>query len=169
MNNIVLIGMPGAGKSTIGVLLAKALNYAFMDADLVIQQKQGKKLYEIINENGIYEFLAIEDEVISGIEVSDTIIATGGSAVYGAKAMAHMKATGTIVYIQLSCDEIVRRVNNIKTRGIAMKDGKTLVDVYNERSPLYEQYADVIVDCNDTTVEESVERIVDALIRNKII
>lgn len=169
MNNIVLIGMPGAGKSTIGVLLAKALNYAFMDADLVIQQKQGKKLYEIINEKGIYEFLAIEDEVISGIDVCDTIIATGGSAVYGAKAMAHMKSTGTVVYIKLSCEEIVRRVNNIKTRGIAMKDGKTLADVYNERSPLYEQYADVVVDCNATTVEESVERIVDALLRNKII
>ena len=162
--NIVLIGMPGAGKSTIGVLLAKAINYDFLDADLVIQQKCKKKLYEIINAVGIEEFLRIEDEIISNINVSETVIATGGSAIYGKNAMEIMKKNGIIVYLKLSCEEIVRRVNNIKTRGIAMSEGKTISDIYYERTPLYEKYADIIIDAEGTYVEEAV-----TLVYNEIV
>lgn len=162
--NIVLIGMPGAGKSTIGVLLAKALNYGFLDADLVIQQECKKKLYEIINDDGIEEFLRIEDEIISNINVDETVIATGGSAIFGKNAMNNMKKDGIVVYLKLSCEEIVRRVNNIKTRGIAMDEGKSISDIYYERVPLYEYYADIIIDAEGTNVEEAVN-----LVYNKIV
>lgn len=158
-NNIILIGMPGAGKSTVGVLLAKAINYEFLDTDIVIQKENGKKLYEIINEKGLEEFLKIENETLSRVEASNTVIATGGSAIFGQEAMEHLREIGHIVYIKLSCEEIIRRVNNIKTRGIAMKKGKTMEDVYRERVPLYEKYADIIVDGENTTIEEAVEKI----------
>lgn len=161
--NIVLIGMPGAGKSTLGVLLAKSVNYSFLDTDLVIQQRQKRKLYEIIEEQGIDAFLDIENSTLQDIEVKNTVIATGGSAVYGMKAMEHLRENGIIVYIRLSLEEIERRVNNIKTRGIAMKKGKTLADVYGERIPLYEKYADIVVDGDSTTIEEGVELIINAL------
>lgn len=161
--NIVLIGMPGAGKSTLGVLLAKSVNYSFLDTDLVIQQRQKRKLYEIIEEQGIDAFLDIENSTLQDIEVNNTVIATGGSAVFGMKAMEHLRENGIIVYIRLSLEEIERRVNNIKTRGIAMKKGKTLADVYGERIPLYEKYADIVVDGDSTTIEEGVELIINAL------
>lgn len=161
--NVVLIGMPGAGKSTLGVLLAKAINYSFLDTDLVIQQKQGRKLYEIINEQGIDAFLDIENRQLCDIEVRNTVIATGGSAIYGRAAMEHLRENGTIVYIKLSLEEIEHRVNNIKTRGIAMRKGKTLAEVYEERIPIYESYADIVVDGDRTTIEEGVELIIDAL------
>lgn len=161
-NNIVLIGMPGAGKSTVGVLLAKAISYDFMDTDLVIQKNTGKKLYEIINEHGMEAFLSIENDVLKQILANKTVIATGGSAVFGEEAMEHLRDMATIVYIKLSCDEILRRVKNIKTRGIAMKKGKTLEDVYYERIPLYEKYADIVVECDNMTIEDSVFAIMKA-------
>ncbi len=161
-NNIILIGMPGAGKSTVGVLLAKAMNYEFLDTDITIQKENGKKLYEIINEKGLEEFLQIENDTLSRVDVTNTVVATGGSAIFGKDAMEHLKSIGHIVYIRLSLGEIVRRVNNIKTRGIAMKKGKTMEDVYKERTPLYEKYADIIVDAEDTTIEEAVELIMKA-------
>ncbi len=161
--NIVLIGMPGAGKSTLGVLLAKVLNYDFLDADIVIQKKVGKKLYQIIDEVGIDEFLKIENEVIAGLHVKNTVIATGGSAIYGKEAMENMKNNGVVVYIKLSCDEIKNRVKNITTRGIAMKDGKTLDDIYAERVPIYESYADITIACDNTTIEEAVAMLSDKL------
>lgn len=162
--NIVLIGMPGAGKSTIGVLLAKAMNYDFLDADLVIQQKYNKKLYEIINDEGIEAFLKIEDETISNINVKGTVIATGGSAIFGENAMKNMKKDGVVVYLKLSCEEIVKRVNNIKTRGIAMSEGKSISDIYNERIPLYEKYADITIDAEGTGVEEAVSLVYDKIV-----
>ena len=162
--NIVLIGMPGAGKSTIGVLLAKALNYNFIDADLVIQQQNNKKLFEIINEVGIEEFLKIEDETISNINTSGTVIATGGSAVYGENAMNHMKDNGIVMYLKLSCLEIINRISNIKTRGIAMKEGKTIFDIYNERVHLYEKYADIIIDAEGTNIEECVSLVMEEIV-----
>ena len=161
-NHIVLIGMPGAGKSTVGVLLAKAISYDFMDTDLVIQKYTGKKLYEIINEHGMEAFLSIENDVLKQILANQTVIATGGSAVFGEEAMEHLRDMATIVYIKLSCDEILRRVKNIKTRGIAMKKGKTLEDVYYERIPLYEKYADIVVECDNMTIEDSVFAIMKA-------
>jgi len=166
-SNIVLIGMPGAGKSTIGVLLAKALNYDFLDCDLVIQQNNGKKLYEIINEIGIDEFLKIEDSTISNINKEKTIIATGGSAVYGKNAMSHLKDAGIVVYLKLSCVEIINRISNITTRGIAMKKGKTIFDIYEERVPLYEQYADVVIDAEGKSIEETVSVIVNEIVKLK--
>lgn len=164
--DIVLIGMPGAGKSTIGVLLAKAINYDFLDADLVIQKQYNKKLYEIINEKGIDEFLKIEDKIISEIDVKGTVIATGGSAVYGENAMKHMKENGVVVYLKLSCVEIINRISNIKTRGIAMKEGKTIFDIYNERVPLYEKYADIVINAEGTSVEESVTLVAETILNN---
>lgn len=158
-NNIILIGMPGAGKSTIGVLLAKALNYDFLDTDLLIQRREGKKLYEIINERGLEKFLTVENDVLAGVNVEHTVVATGGSAIFGREAMEHLSEIGTIVYLDLSCEEIIGRVNNIKTRGIAMKKGKTIQDVYEERVPLYKRYAEVVIPCDNTTIEECVEKI----------
>ncbi len=161
--NIVLIGMPGAGKSTLGVLLAKAVNYRFMDTDLVIQDRTGKLLYETIEQQGIESFLRLEEDTLAGLDVSRTVIATGGSAVYGEKAMEHLREFGTIVYLKLSCAEIIKRVKNITTRGVVMKAGKTLADVFDERAPLYEKYADIVVDCDGNTIEQSVEQIISSL------
>lgn len=161
-DNIVLIGMPGAGKSTVGVLLAKALTYNFLDTDISIQRRERKKLYEIINESGLDSFIEIESEVLSRLEVDGCVIATGGSAVYSEGAMKHLKSIGTIIYIRLSLEEIIRRVQNIKTRGIAMKNGSTLEDLYKERVPLYEKYADIIVDGEGTSIEECVGKIIEA-------
>lgn len=160
-DNIILIGMPGAGKSTVGVLLAKALTYNFLDTDISIQRREKKKLYEIINEKGLDSFINIESEVLSRLEVDGCVIATGGSAVYSHEAMEHLKNIGTVVYIKLSLEEIIRRVKNIKTRGIAMKNGSTLEDLYNERVPLYEKYADITVDGEGTTIEECVEKVIE--------
>lgn len=163
MNNIILIGMPGAGKSTIGVLLAKAMTYNFLDTDISIQRREKMKLYEIIDKEGLDAFLKIENEVLSRLEVDGCVIATGGSAVYSEKAMEHLRREGTIVYIRLSLDEIIKRVKNITTRGIAMKKGMTLEDIYRERTPLYEKYADIILDGDGTTIEECVEMLVRQL------
>ena len=163
MSNIVLIGMPGAGKSTIGVILAKSLGYDFLDSDLVIQKKYGKKLIEIINEKGLDGFLEIEDEVLSKINCENTVIATGGSAVYGEKAMENLKSNGKAVYLKLTAEEIEKRVNNIKTRGIVMKAGQTLREVFSDREPYYERYADITVDCNNTTLEECIAKIIEKL------
>lgn len=159
-DNIILIGMPGAGKSTVGVLVAKAMTYNFLDTDISIQRREQKQLYEIINEKGLDTFIEIENAVLSRLEVDGCVIATGGSAVYGKEAMEHLQSIGTVIYIRLSIEEIMRRVNNIKTRGIAMKNGDTLEDLYRERVPLYEKYADIIVDGEGIGIEECVERII---------
>ncbi|MBP9996714.1 MAG: shikimate kinase [Lachnospiraceae bacterium] len=162
-NNIILIGMPGAGKSTIGVLLAKAITYNFIDTDISIQQREKNQLYKIIDEMGLDAFIKIENDVLSRLEVDGCVIATGGSAVYGQQAMEHLRSIGTVVYIKLGLDEILKRVNNITTRGIAMKKGMALEDVYKERVPLYEKYADIIVDAEGTSIEECVEKVVKRL------
>lgn len=131
-SNIVLTGMPGCGKSTLGVLLAKAVNYEFTDTDILIQKTDGRKLQDIIDTDGIEFFNRTEDRVISHMNVRNTVIATGGSAVYGINAMKNLSENGVIVYIRLSCDEVIRRINNITTRGISMRKGETLEELYRE-------------------------------------
>lgn len=157
MKNIVLIGMPGAGKSTIGVLLAKSMLMDFVDTDLLIQKKFSDSLCGIIAERGVEEFLGIENDVICENDFQNCVVATGGSAVYGREAMEKLRANGTAVYLKLSPEELERRIDNIHTRGIAMKEGTTIAALYAERSPLYEKYADITVDCEGMTAEQCVD------------
>ncbi|MBR6522283.1 MAG: shikimate kinase [Oscillospiraceae bacterium] len=163
MNNIILIGMPGAGKSTIGVLLAKALGMDFVDTDIIIQQRTGRLLQDIIDNDGIEPFLQIEEDVLSSLELKNSIIATGGSAVYSHKAMTALKQTGRAVYISLPYDEIEKRITNITTRGIVLRSGNTLQDAFNERVPLYKKYADITVDCSGKDIESSMRELVAKL------
>ncbi len=163
MKNIVLIGMPGAGKSTIGVLLAKSMLYSFVDTDLIIQNKHGKSLCDIIDSVGTDGFLNIENDVICGCEFERSVIATGGSAVYGTQAMNHLKANGTVVYLELELSEIERRLGDIHTRGVAMKNGTTVAELYDERKPLYEKYADITLSCSGLTAEQCVDRIIEMI------
>ncbi len=168
MNNIILIGMPGCGKSTVGVLLAKMAGLKFIDSDLLIQEREGKRLFEIINEKGNEEFLKIENEVNLAIDVSDTVIATGGSAVYCECAMEHLGRIGTVVYIKVPFCEIEKRIKNFSTRGIIIKSGSTLSDLYAERAPLYEKYADVTVECESGDLAENARKIMAALSREGV-
>lgn len=165
MKNIVLIGMPGAGKSTIGVLLAKTMLMDFCDTDLIIQKKEGTALCEIIKEKGTDEFIRIEDEIIGAQNFSNCVIATGGSAVYGENAMKKLKENGIVVYLAVNSAELEKRICNIHTRGIAMKEGTTIAELYAERAPLYEKYADITVDCSDSTPEQCVDDIAEKLFR----
>ncbi len=156
MNNYILIGMPACGKSTFGVVLAKSLGMSFVDTDLLIQKKTGRLLQDIIDNDGMDEFLKIEESVLSNVDLDNTVIATGGSAVYSDKAMKHLAETGKIVYIELPFEEINRRLKNIKTRGIAMAPGQTLSDLYNARVPLYQKYAGIIINTAGMNLEDSV-------------
>lgn len=153
--------MPGAGKSTVGVVLAKAAGLEFVDTDLLIQKQTGRKLQEIINNDGISAFLNTEGEVISALDCRNSVISTGGSAVFSENAMSNLKRDGIIVYLDVPLDEIKRRIDNITTRGIAMKPGENLQTVYNERFPLYKKYADITVPCLGT--EQTVEKILNNL------
>lgn len=159
-DNIVLIGMPGAGKSTAGVILAKVIGYQFVDADLVIQEEEGKHLHEIIEEVGTDGFIEVENRVNASLTAEHSVIATGGSVVYGAEAMEHLKAIGTVIYLKLPYEVVRKRLSDIKGRGVVLKDGQTLKDLYEERVLLYEKYADIIVDEFGRNVEQTVEEIV---------
>lgn len=162
-DNIVLIGMPGVGKSTVGVILAKVLGYQFLDADLVIQEQEGKLLREIIEEVGTDGFIEVENRVNASLECNKTIIATGGSVIYGKEAMEHLKEIGTVVYLDVSFSTLEKRLSDIKGRGVVLKKGQTLYDLYEERTPLYEKYADVRVLEEGLNVEETVEQLVARL------
>ncbi len=161
MKNVVLIGMPGAGKSTIGVLLAKSMLYSFVDTDLMIQNAYGKSLCDIIDENGTDKFLKIENDVICSGEFSRSVIATGGSAVYGKEAMKKLAENGIIIYLKLPLSEIECRLGDIHTRGVAMKNGTTVAELYNERKSLYEKYADITLNCSGLTAEQCVDGIIE--------
>lgn len=159
-DNIVLIGMPGVGKSTAGIILAKVLGYQFVDADLVIQEEEGKRLHEIIEEVGTDGFIEVENRVNASLTAEHSVIATGGSVVYGTEAMEHLKAIGTVIYLKLPYEVVRKRLSDIKGRGVVLKDGQTLKDLYEERVLLYEKYADIIVDELGRNVEQTVEEIV---------
>ncbi|MBO5371630.1 MAG: shikimate kinase [Lachnospiraceae bacterium] len=155
--------MPGVGKSTIGVVLAKLIGYQFIDADLVIQQKAGKLLHEIIKEEGTDGFLEIEGRINSEIEAERAIIATGGSVVYEKNAMEHYKKTGIIVYLHVSFPILEKRLKDIKGRGVVLKSGQDLQALYAERTPLYESYADIVVEEENMGVEDTVEALIEKL------
>ena len=161
MKNIILIGMPGAGKSTVGVLLAKSLGYDFVDADLVIQKQQGTKLQKIIDERGLDGFKQAEEQALLSINESKAVIATGGSAVFSEKGMAHLKEHGICVYLRVDEKELIRRLTNIKTRGIACRPGETVAEIIAEREAYYDRYADITVECEGTTAEQVVEIVMD--------
>ncbi|MBQ2934278.1 MAG: shikimate kinase [Clostridia bacterium] len=163
MKNIVLIGMPGSGKSTLGVLLAKIAGFSFLDSDLLIQSKVCKKLYRILDEDGADYFKAVENEVNSQIDVTSTVIATGGSVVYGNDAMENLKKIGTVVYIKVSLNELLKRIDNMATRGIVKSPDETFKDLYAERTGLYEKYADITVPCEDSDLNINVQKIATAL------
>ncbi len=164
MDNVILIGMPGCGKSTLGVLLAKSLGYSFVDTDLVISRMAERPLQKILDQDGLDAFLELEQRAGSELECDKTVVATGGSMVLCKEAMENLKSLGRVVYIRVPLAEIKRRVTNIKTRGIACNKGETLDDVYNVRAPLYEKYADVIVDFEDATNSNAVEDMVEAMV-----
>jgi shikimate kinase len=155
--------MPGAGKSTIGVLLAKAIGYPFIDTDLLIQEQENKLLQTMINESGIEGFLEIEETLISNLNIDKSVIATGGSVVYSEKGMDHLKNIGQILYLKLPFSIIEQRLDNITTRGVAMKKGQNLYKLYEERCPLYEKYADKIIEGEGLSVEEIIEQIIKVI------
>ena len=161
--SIILIGMPGVGKSTVGVILAKILGYHFIDADIVIQQSEGRLLKDIIAAEGVDGFIAIENRINSKINDKRSIISTGGSAVYGVEAMKHYKELGKIVYLKLDYEQLCGRLADIKNRGVVLRDGQTLEDLYKERCPLYEQYADIIIDEAGLSIEETIDKLLKVL------
>lgn len=163
MKNIVLIGMPSSGKSTVGVIIAKNLGMSFIDTDVILQTNQNRKLQEIINTDGIEKFLEIEESAILSLELKNTVIATGGSAVYSEKAMKHLKANGLVIYLNIDMKTVNRRLRNIKTRGVVLSPRQTLEEMYNSRKPLYEKYADITIDSSKNTIDETIDIILERL------
>lgn len=159
MSNIVLIGMPGCGKSTIGVILAKTIGIGFIDTDLIIQQRENRLLQDIIDSDGIEFFLDCEAQAVKAVECNNTVIATGGSVVYREDAINHLKKNGKIFYLDVPLFEIKKRLNNISTRGIAADKNDSIEDIYAERESLYKKYADEIIDLADCDIEEAIEKI----------
>ncbi|NBI09813.1 shikimate kinase [Colidextribacter sp. OB.20] len=147
MDNIILTGMPGSGKSTIGVLLAKALGMGFLDVDLIIQEREGALLQEILDRRGTAAFLDVEEQAVLTLDCRHTVIAPGGSAMCREGAARHLSGLGPVVYLNVPLEELERRIRNLSQRGIAMEPGQTLADVLALRDPLYRKYADLIVDC----------------------
>lgn len=162
-HNITLIGMPGAGKSTVGVVLAKVLGYDFIDSDLLIQKAEGKLLWQIMQEKGVDGFNQIEERINSEIQAERSVIATGGSVVYGQRAMEHLREIGTVVYLKVSCETLRERLGDLRERGVVLKPGQDLQDLYEERVPLYEKYAHVTVPVDAASVQQAVEAIHKAL------
>ncbi len=165
--NIVLIGMPGCGKSTCGVLAAKALCMDFADTDLVIQAREGRKLQEIIDTDGNEYFEKAEESALLESDFENTVIATGGSAVYYESGMNHLKNGSTVIWLKIGFNEMMNRIKNMKTRGILLKNGETIEDMFREREALYEKYADIIIDCNNSSIEETVQKICREAVGNQ--
>ena len=158
-DTVILIGMPASGKSTAGVILAKQLGYDFVDTDLLIQTKYGSRLEELIRDHGIENFLNMEAEVCRDLQVSRCVVATGGSVIYRHEAMEHLRDIGTIVYLDVPLEELGKRLNDMKARGVVLRKGERLEDLYSERSALYTKYADICVREEQETLEETVQRV----------
>lgn len=167
-NNVTLIGMPGAGKSTVGVILAKLLGYDFIDSDLLIQKAEGKRLWEIMRDEGTEAFTRIEERVNSEIHTSCSVIATGGSTVYSPKAMKHLREISTVVYLRVTYPVLKRRLGDLTRRGVVLKPDQTLENLYEERIPLYEKYAHVTVNISRKSVQQSALSIIAALEKENI-
>lgn len=162
MENIILTGMPGCGKSTVGVILAKTLGMDFIDTDLIIQLRQKEKLQDLVDKYGTERFKQFEEQALLSVTAKEnTVIATGGSAVFCEKGMEHLKKNGICVYLEVPCVELVARLKNIKTRGIAAKKGMTVEDIFNERSPFYDKYADIRISCDKQSIEEITGKIIE--------
>lgn len=161
--NIILIGMPGAGKSTVGVILAKSLGMQFIDTDILIQEQTGRMLQEILDEDGPDAFKRIEEETILSLHPGRAVIATGGSVVCSRNAMAHLKSAGVVVYLEIAYEEMAKRLKNITTRGIVLLPGQNLRGMYDERIPLYERYADLTIACSDEDFESVVGNVLEVL------
>jgi shikimate kinase len=159
VKNIALIGMPACGKSTVGVVLAKVMRYRFVDTDILLQEEANMSLNDLLKERGLDGFISFENSVISSFNAEKTVISTGGSAVYGSEAMANLKNQSIVVYLKERYDTINSRLNNMATRGVAIREGYTLLDLYNERIPLYEKYADVTIEADNLSIEEAVMEI----------
>jgi shikimate kinase len=166
--NIILIGMPGVGKSTIGVILAKELGYRFIDSDLVIQEQEKRLLREIIEDEGVDGFLAIENRVNAELKAERSVIATGGSAVYGREAMEHFKQIGTVIYLHLPFEQLQKRLGNLKGRGVVLRKGQTLKDLFEERSPLYQRYADQVIDEEGKDIEGTLSEILNFCLQKDV-
>ena len=158
-DNIVLIGMPGAGKSTVGVVLAKRLGCRFVDSDLVIQERYGRLLHELIEERGVEGFWKLENDVNASLDIRKSVIATGGSVIYGEEAMEHLRRIGMVIYLKLSLEEVEERLGDLNARGVTLMPGQTLADLYEERVPLYEKYADLAVDVDELSLGQVLERL----------
>ncbi len=157
--NISLIGMPGTGKSTVGVLLAKSISWSFLDTDVIIQVVEERRLQEIINAEGIERFLRIEQRHVLSLDRRNHVIATGGSVVHGPAAMEHLKSLGLVVHLDLALPALQQRLFTLNGRGIVMAPGQTLDGIFQQRQSLYQEYADVSIDCNGHTQERIVEQI----------
>ncbi|MBR4513698.1 MAG: shikimate kinase [Lachnospiraceae bacterium] len=166
--NIVLIGMPASGKSTVGVILAKVLGMDFIDSDLVIQKREGARLNELIEKYGVDDFMRREEAAILGINVTNTVIATGGSAVYSAASMAHLAENSCIVYLKVELDVLKKRLSDIKGRGVVLRDGETLETIYETRAKLYEKYADITIEETGASVKNTIEDTVEDTVRGII-
>ena len=162
-DNIVLIGMPTSGKSTVGVILAKILGMDFVDTDIVIQQREQAKLNQIIADKGVEWFLKVEEQGLLSVNVNNSVIATGGSAVYSAAAMEHFAKSSTIVYLKVEYEEIMRRLKDVKARGVVIKEGESIEEMYDIRSKLYSKYADITICEEGYTIEDTVQAIVNSL------
>ena len=163
MKNIIFIGMPAVGKSTVGVVVAKRLGYEFIDTDLLIQKQENRLLREIIAEEGLDGFLSIENQVNRDVEAEHAVISTGGSVVYGSDAMEHFKKIGTVVYLQVGYEELMHRLHDIQQRGVVVRQGQTMQDLYRERTALYEKYADVTIHEERATPEQVIAEIIATL------
>lgn len=163
-SNITFIGMPGAGKSTIGVVVAKMLCKTFIDTDLLIQNREGKRLNKIIDEIGNQKFIKLENDAIASLKVHNSVISTGGSAVFGKEAMEHLKKTSTVIYIKVPYETLEARLRSLTKRGVVFEEGQTLRDIFDIRTPLYEKYADIIIDSdNSVDIQETAIKIVNIL------